>query len=59
MLHTKKMRNLFAAADESGDGVLEALAQLTLLLLEFAVAVFIGNDRKPDVAMIFSSFMVK
>ena len=46
MLHTKKMRNLFAAADESGDGVLEALAQLTLLLLEFAVAVFIGNDRK-------------
>ena len=24
MLHTKKMRTLFAAADESGDGVLEA-----------------------------------
>ena len=25
MLHTKKMRTLFAAADESGDGVLDAL----------------------------------
>ena len=38
MLHTKKMRNLFAAADESGDGVLEALTQLTLLLLfSFAI----------------------
>lgn len=28
MLHTKKMRTLFAAADESGDGVLDALACL-------------------------------
>ena len=28
MLHTKKMRTLFAAADESGDGVLEPLKHL-------------------------------